>query len=388
MLLIRFSTLLLLAILSGCANFNTIGRTSSLGGISNVRNTAIHLDAQQRVILSKADMTKVCAEPSPDVMAAYAVSLGLGANVPKMGGGSLAQGAQNSTAGIGLRTQSITLMRDALYRICEASMNDMIGPVHNATLLGRGMDLTAVVLAVEQLTGAVVASQPILTGSTDASASSSGSAMLHGNLQVLEQAKAFKIKQDSNLQEANNKLTEKGKEVDSQRITFSNVKVKRDKEKELASGISASTEQEYKSEQQKLKKLESEQKLLEKEVTSKKEMVQYAQENVEAIEKTRDSSLTQMSTNAIAGTSSSGQFNSVSTKNLHDNKEININEIAKAVQTMVNHALDKDYSIEACLAFLSTGNPDHQIRENCAGLMKAKLDLEKVKLAIKKKELD
>ena len=46
-------------------------------------------------------------------------------------------------------------MRDAFYRICEASNNGNLNDLEVATLLRRSQDLTAVVLAVEQLTRGV-----------------------------------------------------------------------------------------------------------------------------------------------------------------------------------------------------------------------------------------
>lgn len=60
-------------------------------------------------------------------------------------------------------------MRDALYRMCEAYANGAISEAQVITPLNRSQDLTAVILAVEQLTDAVAASQAVLTGSSGAS---------------------------------------------------------------------------------------------------------------------------------------------------------------------------------------------------------------------------
>src|SRR5262245_32856339 len=45
---------------------------------------AIHLDAQQRLLLYKPD-GRYCAEPSPDALASFAASLGVAASVPGTG---------------------------------------------------------------------------------------------------------------------------------------------------------------------------------------------------------------------------------------------------------------------------------------------------------------
>ena len=121
------SAVLLLSAISlgvGCANLNTIGRTTSLDS-TNGKGKAIHLDIQQRLLVVNA-MDKYCAEPSPDALAAFAAAVGLGASAPTQGAVSASGSASSSAASIGLRTQSITLMRDALYRMCEAYGNEML----------------------------------------------------------------------------------------------------------------------------------------------------------------------------------------------------------------------------------------------------------------------
>ena len=377
MLHIRLFILLLILMLTGCANFNSIGRSTSLESYRSHGNksTAIHLDAQQRLVLSKKDMSKICAEPSPDVMAAYAASLGLGVNVPTMGGGSLAQGGQSSTAGIGLRTQSITLMRDAFYRICEASMNDEISQVHVATLLGRGMDLTSVILAVEQLTGAVVAGQAILTGSSNASASSSGSEMLHANQQVLERATEYRDEKKTELDNSEERFVAKNGQVETQKGEFVLAKLAYDTEAAGAGGVSEPTKTRFRVEKEKLDKLVNEQEELALEVERKKKLHKEAIENVAAIENTKDATLIQMSTDASARTSSAGQINGITVNNLHSNNNADsIKHIAAAVSSMVELALKKDYSVESCLAYLShEGTKDPDIKKDCHNLIAVKI---------------
>lgn len=155
--------LLLLSV--GCADWNTVSRRTPLPG----SGVAIHLDAAQRVVYANSDGA-VCAEPSPDALQAYAASLGASGATPSHEAIGLAAAFSENSASIGLRTQSITLMRDALYRVCEAEHNKAIGRGDVIMLLERSQDLTLGVLAIEQLTGAVVAKQALLTTGTNANA--------------------------------------------------------------------------------------------------------------------------------------------------------------------------------------------------------------------------
>ena len=150
-----------IAYLASCANLQTVGRTTPIDN-----GTAIHLDAQQRLVVASAN--GYCAEPSPDALSAYVASLGFSTpGSQAREGASFLEALKSTTGSIGLRTQSITLMRDALYRMCEASNNGHLSDLEVAAFLRRSQDLTAVVLAIEQLTGAVAANQLALApGST------------------------------------------------------------------------------------------------------------------------------------------------------------------------------------------------------------------------------
>jgi hypothetical protein len=174
----------------GCANISTLDRITVLPprtGLGFVDGTgpkanegrndrsasasglAIHLDAPQRLAFARQGF--VCAEPSPDALQAYAQSFGFGLNIPGTASAEVAQALATSASSMGLRTQSITLMRDHLYRMCEASYNDQISTFDVAQLLRRSQDMTLGVLAIEQLTGAVVAQQVLMSSTANAHAS-------------------------------------------------------------------------------------------------------------------------------------------------------------------------------------------------------------------------
>lgn len=111
----------LLALCAGCANLNTNSRTTTLP----LEGKAMHLQAAQRLAYTDS-AGRICAEPVPDT---------------------------TSPTGIGQTTQQVTLLRDTLYRICEASHNGVLAKGDAARLIERTQDVTLGLLAIEQLTG-------------------------------------------------------------------------------------------------------------------------------------------------------------------------------------------------------------------------------------------
>lgn len=161
--LIVLAISVLLIVSSGCARMNSIQRNVDLS------TTSIAIDAEQRVVISvpsKPDEKAriVCAEPSPDVFKIRGGSFsGLLEKAAKQDL-ELALSAAEAGQNIGLRTQSIQLLRDAMYRACEGAAGGMLEPKDFAELQTRFQKLTAVLLATEQLTGAVrPVVAPILT---------------------------------------------------------------------------------------------------------------------------------------------------------------------------------------------------------------------------------
>jgi len=118
----------------GCANY--IFRSFDLD-----RGESLSVDAKQRLVLvthkggKTGDRKIVCAEPSPDAYAATAASASASsafslpgaANTPGTNAGFGFAGARSeAAASLAMRTQTIQLLRDGLYRACEAYMNGAI----------------------------------------------------------------------------------------------------------------------------------------------------------------------------------------------------------------------------------------------------------------------
>lgn len=330
--------------MSACANLQTIGRSTPFGE-NGAR--AIHLDAQQRLVLTSKD--KFCAEPSPDALAAYASSLGLGVGVPGQGAGSAAQAVQSATGSIGLRTQSITLMRDALYRMCEANNNGALNALEVAAFLRRSQDLTAVVLAIEQLTGAVSARQVTLTPS----AGSSASASVVSNQQLLDEA-------TKNHEAKKTAVTDAEEERDKAKTASDAAKTKKEAEEGKLAALKkqdpAAKEDDIKQQASVAKRaaedLSAKEKALnnaENKVATAKKLRDQAKEVKDTIEASRGAALT----NATANTNSSSQFSAVG-QQYSLSKEAT-QTVANAVQNMVKAALDKSYTPDLCMSYLTHG---------------------------------
>lgn len=151
-------------LLSGCARLNSIARDFNVNeGIGQL------IDAKQRAIIvvqkkkennhgtknNDTNYTVVCAEPSPDALSAYAMQMALEGKIPDGTALKLAGSSQEGTSFIGLRTQSIQLLRDAMYRNCEAYANGAIDEAEYAIASRRHQRNMVALLAIEQLTGAI-----------------------------------------------------------------------------------------------------------------------------------------------------------------------------------------------------------------------------------------
>ncbi len=168
------AALVAVLLLQGCAELTHLTRTRSLPDGVN-KSEVILVDAKQRSILTvrttapkDGSNLRVCAEPSPDALSALATSSGLSlskSDALKLASNfSLAEGAGS----IGLRTQSIQLMRDAMYRLCEGYLSGAIDGPAFETLHRRFQSSMVAILAIEQLTGVVRPPTVVLGGNATA----------------------------------------------------------------------------------------------------------------------------------------------------------------------------------------------------------------------------
>jgi hypothetical protein len=237
--------------------------------------------------------------------------------------------------------------------MCEAYANGAIGTAQIATFLGRSQDLTAVILAVEQLTGAVAANQVVLTGTTSASASAS----LLSNQDLLDSAREDETEKQAKLEEAKAELATAKETRDKKENEEAAAKNKRDR---LHATDSTASEQEKAEAQSAWERSQEDLQLAQREVDAAENMVETrrtlleeSRRNRETIENARDSALT----SAAAGTTSSGQF-SVPVARKELSKEATA-AIAKAVERMVVAVLRKEYTEDSCMAMVTTVPRDY-----------------------------
>jgi hypothetical protein len=330
--------------LAACANLNTIDRTTELSA-SDGRGKAVHLDIQQRLLIVN-ELGHVCSEPSPDALAAYAAALSIGASSSAKGAVSGAAGQQSSAASVGLRTQSITLMRDALFRMCEAFANGAVGPGQIASLLGRSQDLTAAVLAVEQLTGAVVAQQAALTGTT----SSDASATAVSGTELLEIAIADEERKQERFEKAERDLAAAKIEHEAAKTEHENAKTARDA---ALADENATPTQKQDAEDEVALRLQDRQRaqgaveLAQAVRDSRNQALIAAQDYRSEVEANPDAAASA----ANAATTTAAQFSAAAQRNVL-NKDAT-EAIAASVEAIVKTVLAKEYTEDACMAMIT-----------------------------------
>lgn len=157
------AALLALGLGAACEGEGTIHRSY------NVNNDgSLAIDAAQRLMINNrrfndaTTLRVVCTEPSPDVATTIAKSFSASLS------GAVRSGATDANAAaaiarsfaqqlvqLGERTTAIQLLRDALFRACEAYSNNAIDKTAYAQLLSRFDTLAATLVTAELGAGAV-----------------------------------------------------------------------------------------------------------------------------------------------------------------------------------------------------------------------------------------
>jgi hypothetical protein len=164
---LRFAASLAVSLaLTSCAQFKSITKQKTF---DKHDSQAVFVDAKQRAVFihkreGKDGALSICAEPSPDALSVIAATAGV--DVTTKAGFNAAANFASSEAGgsIGLRTQSIQLMRDAMFRLCEGYSSGALDAAAFETLHRRFQQSMVTILAVEQLTGVARAPALVLVG--------------------------------------------------------------------------------------------------------------------------------------------------------------------------------------------------------------------------------
>lgn len=139
-----------LAVLGGCANISSVYRRPDLND-----GRSMVIDAEQTAIISSNGAYTLCARPAPDAIAAESGGFTFNGAFTNDQSVDMGGAGGQGVAGIGLRTQSIQLLRDSMYRNCEALQNGAIDSFEFGIMQRRFQTNLIAILAVEQLTGAV-----------------------------------------------------------------------------------------------------------------------------------------------------------------------------------------------------------------------------------------
>jgi hypothetical protein len=141
-------------LLTGCSS--VIYKTVS---VDTAPATSLSLDGKQRVILvtdrggTLHDKRVVCAEPSPDALVGIAASASGGLSIAGKGSADAAASLAEAVQTVGRRTQTVQLLRDGLYRACEAYLNGAINEEEYKLIISRIDDFAVTLVAIDGLTG-------------------------------------------------------------------------------------------------------------------------------------------------------------------------------------------------------------------------------------------
>lgn len=218
--------------LTACANLNTAYRDFNIddgaGAMVDIKQRAVIVSRQKDDNGVKRSI--VCAEPSPDALSAYAAELAAEGGNGQVTA-SLAAAMQESAAYVGLRTQSIQLLRDSFYRACEGYMSGALNSTQFDILTRRHQRFMVALLGIEQLTGAVRA--PAVTISTEGRAAAGLSvAAYRAQIDALD-AEIATFEEEIKTQQKvvnDDKASKEAKEAANARIAELNKKIARKKE--------------------------------------------------------------------------------------------------------------------------------------------------------------
>ena len=363
-----FLVLSLTTLLSACtlAEWNSINRKfnptdgdsrlidAKQRAIISVKRSVITVEGNQKEGLDGGPLTSlaVCAEPSPDALQATAAALsGTGSSEALEAVLKLSFMSAESVASIGLRSQTIQLLRDAYFRLCEAFLNDGIDSIAYDVLQRRFQNQIIALLAVEQLTGAVKADQVGLN--TEATGSDSSQAMLLTQTLTIAREDQHELQQE--LIEKENELTNFNNEKEQLQAAKEKADAERDKDattkkdpalKEKAAQAQTALDRNA----TKIQAAEQRRKTLEAEIAQKNQQIEtLTQAVVEAA-----------SAPITPNTSGRTVFGGDGTTS----NPIHTPEVVNAVRAITLNAINQEYEAQVCFEALRYRNNVSQFRND------------------------
>lgn len=314
--------------------------------IISVKRTVIGSDGHPTLDDSGKPITDlvVCAEPSPDALQATASALAAkrsGKNALKSLL-NLSLSSSESAASIGIRTQTIQLLRDAYFRLCEAFLNDGIDAIAYDVLQRRFQSQIIALLAVEQLTGAVKAEQAALNTSSSANAGAQAGFIA----KMLESAEAdlleYEKKQSANATE---------------------LAVLKKKEEDLVAEKEAAETEKTNAEPAQQSKLQEKLKDITSQLASNTNAIQATESQQATLEKQikrshrRITSLEEAFSEAVRSTITSNATASSTFGNPRsDFNQSHTSDVVNAVRAITINAINQDYEAQVCFEALRFRN--------------------------------
>lgn len=206
--------------------------------------TSLSTDARQRLILNTSPEATprpglvqpkqiVCAEPSPDVAATVANSFGVGWSILDSGSGSISASEAEGLIQLAERTVTIQLLRDQMYRACEAYANGAITGTTYSLITSKNNKTMVSLLLGETAGGAVGRKLGALGASADAQVRSSMQGLAENSLEARQAA--------ADLQQAETELSEAEGLPDSDSTKAGKVELAEAKRDEAAQALQHST---------------------------------------------------------------------------------------------------------------------------------------------------
>jgi hypothetical protein len=183
------------ALLAGCGSTYSLNTFEPMAGGPK---TAF-VDIKQRAIVSGTPPGKdantntsgrvvMCAEPSPDALSSLASEFALDAKYKDSLQASLGFSQQEAASFVGLRTQTIQLLRDGMYRLCESYLSGALTEADYSWLMRRYQRNMVALLTIEQLTR--VAQAPTVAQASQGMASASRTATaIQGDLEEIDKTR-------------------------------------------------------------------------------------------------------------------------------------------------------------------------------------------------------
>lgn len=332
------SVLGLCTIFGGCAQFTNYTRQVDL------RDGSLAIDVKQRVVFSQSRndwandgklraSTVVCAEPSPDALTVLGASGGLSLNNSAGKVGNASAAFAESGASIGLRTQSIQLLRDAMYRLCEGYAAGAVDGSDFAAMQRRYQSTMMGLIAIEQLTGPIVAAQAMLTSSGSAqSGASAGDAAVDAAQTRLDLASEATLRAQTELDTAQTTLDNTRAEIKG---THQKLAAEKGKKEPDPPTIDALTER--------LATLAAQEKTQQTDLADKKRRL----EDAESKRKEAKAELAGAKAKVTSSAGGSGKLGDVAGATRDSNVAF-----AKAVENIVGE-INNSYSRDGCLALVT-----------------------------------